>query len=373
MSSSSTPALFKPVQVGPLQLQHRIVLAPMTRFRASATHVPLPNVKEYYAQRAGAPGTLLVTEGTFIAQQAGGYPHVPGIWNDEQIAAWKEVTDAVHAKGSYIFLQLWALGRGASLAQLQSEDPSFKLVAPSRIPLKGTTDIPHELTVSEIKEYTRLYGEAAKNAVHKAGFDGVEIHSATGYLVDEFLQENSNQRTDEYGGSVENRTRFALELLAEVVAAVGADRVGFRISPWSTFQDMRMPDPVPQFSHLASQIKARFPDFAYLSVVEPRVVATDTRPDEEIAPEEQTDFLREIWAPKTYISAGAYSRELAIKGAEEKGELIAVGRYFLSNPDFVRRWKEDLPLNPYNRDTFYLQGDASSKGYTDYPFVDVKA
>ena len=177
-----------------------------------------------------------------------------------------------------------------------------------------------------------------------AGFDGVEIHGANGYLVDQFLQDVSNTRTDEYGGSVENRTRFALELLDEVVAAVGADRVGFRISPWSTFQDMRMPDPVPQFSHLASQIKARFPDFGYLSVVEPRVVATDTRPDEEIAPEEQNDFLRKIWAPLPYVSAGAYTRELALKSAEEKGELVAVGRHFISNVSRVigSGWDDDV-------------------------------
>ncbi|KAL1690864.1 hypothetical protein GGG16DRAFT_54908 [Schizophyllum commune] len=366
----ATQMLFKPVKVGPLQLQHRVVMAPMTRFRASAAHVPLPNVKEYYAQRASTAGTLLVTEGTFIAQQAGGYPHVPGIWNDEQIAAWKEVTDAVHAKGSFIFSQLWALGRGAALAQLKSEDPSFKLVAPSAIPLTGTEDMPHALTVPEIKEYIKLYGDAARKAVHQAGFDGVEIHSATGYLVDQFLQDNTNQRTDEYGGSIENRARFALELLDEVVAAVGADRVAFRVSPWSTFQEMRMKDPIPQFSYLAEQIKKRYPTFAYLSVVEPRVVATDTRPDEEIAPEEQNDFLRKIWAPLPYVSAGAYTRELALKSAEEKGELVAVGRYFISNPDLVRKWKEDLTLTPYDRDTFYLQGDASPKGYTDYPFAE---
>ncbi|KAL1700032.1 hypothetical protein EV121DRAFT_215008 [Schizophyllum commune] len=374
MSSAGIPKLFQPIKVGDLTLAHRVVLAPLTRFRHTKFgHAALPNVKEYYAQRGSTPGTLLISEATFISPQAGGYTNAPGIWSDEQISKWKEVTDSVHAKGSFIYLQLWALGRAAMASALKEEDPSFDYVAPSPIKLSDHEETPRALTVPEIKQYVEWYATAARNAVERAGFDGVEIHGANGYLIDQFLQDVSNTRTDEYGGSIENRSRFGLEVVDAVVKAVGASKTGIRLSPWGKFQDMRMKDPIPQFTHFANKIKARHPDFAYLHLVEPRVQGNMTREAADIEAHESNDFLRELWAPKPFISAGAYTREVAIKTAEEKGDIIAVGRYFISNPDLPLRWRHNLPLTEYNRDTFYLQGDASPTGYTDYPFAEKTA
>jgi NADPH2 dehydrogenase len=251
----STPKLFQPIQVGDLQLEHRVVLAPLTRVRADKKHVhQLPIAQEYYTQRASVPGTLLITEATFIAAQAGGINNVPGIWSDEQVTAWKKVsfshhspnnllictqiTESVHAKGSFIYLQLWALGRAASPKQLE-EEGSFPYVSSSDIPLSNRPKedpSPRPLTLSEIKEFVELYATAASNAVHRAGFDGVEIHGANGYLIDQFLQTTSNRRTDDYGGSVENRARFALEVTEAVVKRIGAKKTGIRFSPWGSFQ-----------------------------------------------------------------------------------------------------------------------------------------
>ncbi|KAF9020121.1 NADH:flavin oxidoreductase/NADH oxidase [Hymenopellis radicata] len=348
--------LYEPITVGPLNLQHRIVLAPLTRHRASDAHVPLPTVKEYYAQRASTPGTLLITEATFIAPKAGGFKNAPGIWNQAQIDAWKEVTDAVHAKGSFIFLQLWALGRAAEPETLRAEDPSLSYVSASNIRMSGVDEDPRPLTVDEIHEYVELYAQAARNAVQHAGFDGVEIHGANGYLLDQFLQDVSNDRTDAYGGSVENRVRFPLEVAEAVVKAVGAERTGFRVSPWSQFQDMRMKDPVPTFSYLASQLKERHPDLAYLHA--------ETETHEEI------QFLRKIWSPKKFISAGGFKKGSAETLADEADNyLVAFGRHFLANPDIYDRLKEDLQFTKYDRSSFYLFGDDTGRGYTDYPFA----
>ncbi|KIY66549.1 NADH:flavin oxidoreductase/NADH oxidase [Cylindrobasidium torrendii FP15055 ss-10] len=366
--------LYKPIKLGPLELSHRIVLAPLTRYRATDDHVPLPTVKEYYGQRASIPGTLLITEATYIAAKAGGDSNVPGIWNDAQIAAWKEVTDTVHAKGSYIFLQLWALGRAADPKELRKENPDFPYVSASNIRMKGASlsgavdEDPKPLTLDEIKEYVALYGQAATNAVHKAGFDGVEIHGANGYLPDQFLQDVSNDRTDAYGGSIENRARFALEITDACVKAVGADRVGYRVSPWSAFQDMRMEEPIPTFAYLATQLKERYPDFGYFHAVEPRVNGNVNR---EAADHENIQFLRDIWAPKVFISAGGFHKENAEALADAAdNNIIAFGRQFLANPDIHRKLVENLPVTKYDRDTFYLRGDNTGRGYTDYPVAD---
>ncbi|KAI5834690.1 FMN-linked oxidoreductase [Schizophyllum commune Tattone D] len=371
-STAATPKLFQPVKVGNLTLAHRVVLAPLTRFRnTESTYVPLGNVKEYYEQRASTPGTLLISEGVVICPEAGGCPYTPGIWSDEQIKAWKEITDRVHAKGSFIYIQLWALGRAGSAATLKTVDPSFDLVAPSAIPITGR-DTPRALTVLEIKQYVEWYARAARIAIEEAGFDGAEVHCANGYLLDQFLQDTANKRTDEYGGSVENRARFPLEVISAVVDAVGAGKVGVRLSPWNDFQDMRMKDPIPQFTYFTTQLKTQHPNLAYLHVVEPRISGIDNRADEEIGAEEQNDFLREIWAPSVVISAGGYTKETALKAAEEKGDLIAMGRWFISNPDLPVRWQKEIALSPYDRDSFYLHGNSTSLGYTDYTFA-VKA
>ncbi|EMD33584.1 hypothetical protein CERSUDRAFT_141794 [Gelatoporia subvermispora B] len=362
MSTESAPKLFQPIQVGDVQLQHRVVLAPLTRFRADKTHTHTDLAVEYYRQRASTPGTLLISEGTFINAKAGGYANVPGLWTDEQLTAWKKVTDAVHAQGSYIFCQLWALGRAANGEQLKSEDPAFDVVSASDISLKDGPKT-RALTEAEIKEYIDTYRTAAYDAVHRAGFDGVELHGANGYLIDQFLQDVTNKRTDAYGGSVENRARFALEAVDAVVGAVGAGRTGIRLSPWGEFNEMRMADPKPQFSYVVGQLKARHSDLAYVHLVEPLVNGNTER---EPNAAESNDFIRDIWLPRPLITAGGYTREAAIEQAEKTGELIAVGRYFISNPDLPLRFKYNVALTPYDRDSFYIP--ESAKGYTDLPF-----
>ncbi|KAI0342347.1 FMN-linked oxidoreductase [Trametopsis cervina] len=355
-----TPALFSPAKVGNIELQHRVVLAPLTRFRATAAHVHTKLAVEYYKQRASVPGTMLFTEATYIAAKAGGYAHAPGIYTDEQVAAWKEIVDAVHSKGSFIFLQMWALGRGALIEELEGHDyVSASDVQPSTSPIP-----PRPLTVDEIKEYVRLYTTAASNAVHRAGFDGVEVHAANGYLLDQFIQDVSNKRTDAYGGSIENRARLPLEVLDAVTAKVGAEKVGFRVSPWGRYGNMRMEDPIPQFSYLIQQISEKLPNLAYIHVVEPRM---EGYLDRKAEAGESNDFIRDIWAPRPIISAGAYTRELALEAAEKKGDLVAFGRYFISNPDLPLRLKKNLPLTNYDRDTFY--DIEAAKGYVDYTFA----
>ncbi|KAL0953036.1 hypothetical protein HGRIS_007238 [Hohenbuehelia grisea] len=369
---SNNATLFQPIKLGSLQLSHRIVLAPLTRIRATATtHVPLLPVKEYYAQRSFTPGTLLITEATTIAQEASGIDHVPGIESDAQIEAWKEIASAIHAKRSFVFMQLRAYGRAANPNFLSSMSPPVPYTAASGIPLLSR---PHEdptprpLSIADIQRYITLFAEAARRAVHDAGLDGVELHGANGYLIDQFLQDVTNDREDAYGQTIENRARFALEVLEKVVEAVGAERVGIRLSPWSMFQEMGMRDPRPTFSYLVDTIKARFPSLAYIHVVEPRVHGNEVV--ESDGADESNDFIRDIWAGRPLISAGGYTRSSALKrSAENDNELIAFGRWFIANPDLPHRLARDLPLTQYDRSSFYLAGDATGKGYTDYPFA----
>ncbi|KAI0354205.1 NADH:flavin oxidoreductase/NADH oxidase [Trametes cingulata] len=364
--ASDLPKLFQPVQVGDVTLGHRVVLAPLTRFRANSKHVHTDLAVTYYGQRAAVPGTMLITEATFIAPYAGLYANVPGIWNEEQTAAWKKASpNPLHAKGSYIYLQLWALGRAAQLSELKAENPDYPYVSASDIPLTGREGTPRPLTIPEIKQYVEAYAQAARNAVHGAGFDGVEVHGAHGYLIDQFLQDVSNKRTDEYGGSIENRCRFAFEVLDAVTKAVGEKKTGIRISPWSTFQDMRMEDPVPTFTYLVSKIAQDFPDLAFIHMVEPGVGGGS---DIETKSGESNDFIRKIWLPRPIVSAGRYTRESAIKRSEETGELAAFGRLFISNPDLPLRLRKNLPLNGWDRAVFYLPEDP--RGYIDYPFAE---
>ncbi|KAK0216371.1 hypothetical protein IW262DRAFT_1475400 [Armillaria fumosa] len=367
----STSKLFQPITVGRLSLSHRVVLAPMTRLRVNpVTFSPLlPLVKDYYVQRAKVPGTLLISEGTIVAPKASGFPGAPEIWTEEQISAWKEIVDGVHAQGSYIYLQIAAMGRQASPDFLKSRDPMFPHVAPSALPLAPDAPVPREMTKEEINEYIEFFGISAANAVHRAGFDGVEIHGANGFLVDQFLQSTSNVRNDEYGGSVEKRVKFPLEVIERVVKEVGADRVGLRLSPWNRSGGMRMEDPIPTYSYLTTKVKVLYSDFAYIHVVEVRVDGfTDLSPD-DIKESENNDFLRKIWAPKPLISAGGYTRDSGIETADEKGDLIAYGRWYISNPDLSTRLEKNIPLSKYDRPTFYISGDTTGKGFTDYPFA----
>ncbi|OSX62203.1 hypothetical protein POSPLADRAFT_1143395 [Postia placenta MAD-698-R-SB12] len=362
MSTTVVPKLFQPTKVGKTMLAHRVVMSPMTRCRANAAHVHGDLAVEYYAQRATVPGTLLITEGTIIAGKAGGYPFIPGIWSDEQVTAWKRVTDAVHAKGSRIFCQLWAIGRAAMPDVLAAE--GYELVSASDIPMKPDSKAPRALTISEIKEYIQLYTDGALNAV-RAGFDGVELHGAGGYLIDQFTQDVSNKRTDEYGGSIENRCRFALEIIESVSKAIGADKVGIKFGPWITLQGMRMADPKPTFAYLVSRIKELYPEFAYIHVMEPRV---DGNVDREVQAGESNDFLREIWLPRTYIGVGGYTREDALEQCEKTGELIAFARSFISNPDLPLRLAKNLPLTKGKREDYAPPFDG--RGYIDFPFAE---
>ncbi|KAH9031919.1 hypothetical protein EDB85DRAFT_1303051 [Lactarius pseudohatsudake] len=351
------PNLFQPIQVGTANLQHRVVLPPMKRARAGERYVLGELGLKYYKQRTSTPGTLAITEGAVIALRAGGDTNVPGIWSDEQIAAWKSITDAVHANGSFIYLQLWSLGRVA-LGDVLRKDGDYEVVGASAIPLEGY-ETPRPLTVAEIKEYVQLYATAAENAVLKAGFDGVEIQSAGGFLPDQFLQTVSNTRTDEYGGSLENRLRFVLEVTEAVVKAVGANKVGIRISPYLKERGMGMPDPIPTYTKLVTSIRDSYPDFAYLHVIEiTNVVGPVTRPS--------TKFLRDIWGDRPYIANGGYERDTAIEVVEKEGGLVSFARYFISNPDLPRRLKENIELALSDPQTWMTQG---AEGYIDYPFA----
>ncbi|KAF7792773.1 hypothetical protein EIP86_003871 [Pleurotus ostreatoroseus] len=355
--------LCTPIQVGTSSLRHRVVLAPLTRMRADDAHVPTKLMVEYYTQRASVPGTLLITESTLIAPQAGGYANVPGIWSQAQIDAWKDIVDAVHAKGSFIYVQLWASGRAAHPKVLE-EEGHYPYVSASDIALSTSPVKPRPLTLDEIKEYIQLFATAASNAVHGAGFDGVEIHGANSNLVDQFIQDVTNKRTDEYGGSIANRSRFALEVADAIVEKIGAERTGIRLSPWAHFGDMGMKNPVPQFSHVVSELARRHPSFAYVHVIEPRV---DGLQDIEIPEGQSNDFIRDIWRPRPLISAGGYNREIALDVAETKGDLIAFGRLFISNPDLPLRLLKDIPAHKGDRSTYYTHG---GEGYTDYPFAE---
>ncbi|KAH8669045.1 hypothetical protein BX600DRAFT_461135 [Xylariales sp. PMI_506] len=371
--------LFTPLKVGSTQLEHRVVMAPLTRFRATKEHVPTDVMAQYYAQRAVVPGTLLLSEATFITAKAGGYANIPGLWTEEQLAGWKKVTDAVHAKGSKMFVQLWHLGRaswpdpdGSGGAVRDEDDFDFEHdhVSSSATVMGEGLPTPRALTEEEIWATIGDYATAARDAVTKAGFDGVEIHAAHGYLIDQFTQDTCNKREDAWGGSIEKRSRFAIEVSKAVIAAVGADKVGIRLSPWSTWQGMRMADPIPQFSYLIHELRAL--NLSYLHIVEPRVHGVmDLDPKNE-----SLDFALQSWGTeKPIFVAGGFTTELAKQAVEEKYRdypvAVVFGRRFISTPDLVYRVKKGLPFNDYDRMTFYINQKAGQKvepGYIDYPY-----
>jgi NADPH2 dehydrogenase len=356
--------LFSPLTIGRSQLQHRVVMAPVTRFRAGDDHAPLPIMADYYAQRASVPGTLLITEATYISPAASGYENAPALYSQTQIKGWKRVTGAVHAKGSFIYAQLWAMGRAAKPEILERESGS-KLLAPSAIPMSAETPVPQEMNEADISDFIQDYVQAARNAVFKAGFDGVEVHAANGYLIPQFIEEGSNQRTDSWGGSIENRSRFALEVTKAVVEAVGSDRVGIRISPWSTFQGMCLTNPIPQYSHLIRSLNPLH--LAYLSLTESRVDGTD-----DAQASGSLDPFLAIWGPTSpVLLSGGFNASNAgdsVQSAADFGVDAAImfGRLFTSNPDLPYRIQNGLTLSPYNKDTFYTV--KSPVGYIDQPF-----
>lgn len=359
----SDSKIFKPLKVGNMTLRNRIGMCPLTRFRSDEAHVPLPIVTEYYAQRACEPGTLLITEATFMSHASGGYDNVPGIYSPAQIEGWRKITDAVHARGSYIYCQLWDLGRAADPKVAAKE--GFSVKSSSATPMQEGAPVPEALTVEEIKQRVRDYAQAARNAV-AAGFDGVELHAANGYLIDQFIQDTCNKRTDQYGGSIENRSRFAVEVTEAVVDAIGAERVGIRMSPWGTFQGMRMEDPVPQFTDVIRRIRKY--NLAYLHLVRSQIAGNMDVSDKSY---DSLDFAVAAWDGLPVLIAGGLrnlkdAQELVGEEYKDKDIVAMFGRYFISTPDLVFRLREGIPLTPYNRDTFYFP--KSPKGYIDYPF-----
>jgi N-ethylmaleimide reductase len=354
--------LFKPVQLGSLRLSNRIVMAPLTRSRAGKGDAPGPLNAEYYAQRASAG--LIVSEATNISQQGKGYAFTPGIYTEGQVEGWRQVTAAVHEKGGRIFCQLWHVGR-ISHPSLQ---PGGELpVAPSAIrpnqrafTERGMQDCvtPRALRSDEIPGIVEQYRHAAACA-KRAGFDGAEVHGANGYLLHQFLSDQTNHRMDAYGGSVENRSRLALEVVSAVAEVWGGDRVGIRLSPVTPANDIGDSDPMAIFSYLVDQLN-RF-DLAYLHVVEGA-----TGGSRGIVPGFDFQALRRKFRGP-YMANNGYDLELALE-AREKGlaDLICFGRPFIANPDLVERLRSGAPLNPPDPKTFYGGG---AKGYTDYPFL----
>ncbi|MFI9081767.1 alkene reductase [Streptomyces sioyaensis] len=365
------PSLFSPAKLGALSLSSRIVMSPMTRSRALADGRPGPSARLYYAQRASAG--LIIAEGTAISPEGVGNPDIPGLWNDAQIQEWKHITDAVHHAGASMVAQLWHTGR-ASHPTLQ---PGGKTpVGPSAIKISGFTFtrdgrvpyvMPRALETDEIPALVARFAKAAENA-RAAGFDGVELHAANGYLIDQFLQESANQRTDRYGGSVENRARLLLETVDALIDTVGADRVGVRISPSSTFQDMSDSQPEALFGYLLDALASR--DLAYLHLVEPGIFGDN----DSTAESRPADRIDSAWVRKRYpgrvIATGGYDRERAFR-AVESGTVDAVGfgRGFLANPDLPERLARNAELNEAQRPTFFGGDD---HGYLDYPSLEAE-
>ncbi|MFZ1027438.1 MAG: alkene reductase [Limnoraphis robusta] len=357
--------LFSPVQLGAYTLPNRIIMAPMTRLRADDT-VPTALMGIYYAQRADAG--LIVTECTMVSPLSKGYMNCPGIYSSEQVEGWKQVTQAVHDAGGRIFLQLWHSGRVAHSSLLDGETP----VAPSAIAGEGqlhtpvgkvALETPRALEIDEISEIIEQFHQGAKNA-RSAGFDGVELHGAFGYLIDQFLQDGSNQRSDQYGGTVENRARFLLEVVEAVTQVWGGDRVGIKLSPSNTFYGMKDSDPKATFSYIIQELN-RF-NLAYLHLMEPNEQDLATR--EVLHP--VLPIFRSIYSG-TIVTNGGYTQESGNAVlAENMAEAVSFGQLFLANPDLVKRFQVNAVLNEANPRTFYGQGAKDAEnGYTDYPFL----
>jgi N-ethylmaleimide reductase len=358
--------LFDSFQLGSNSLANRIVMAPMTRLRADGT-IPTQLMAEYYAQRATAG--LIITECTMISPLSQGYMNVPGIYNEEQIQGWKFVTDAVHAQGGKIFLQIWHSGRIAHSALLNGEKP----IAPSAIAATGQLhtpigkvdlEIPRALETSEIPEIIAQFRQAAINA-KQAGFDGVELHGAFGYLIDQFLQDGSNQRQDEYGGSIENRARFLLEVVEAVTQVWGGDRVGIKLSPSNTFYGMFDSDPQATFGYVIKALN----DFnlGYIHLMEANEVDLSTR--EVINP--VLPVFRPLYQGNI-ITNGGYNKETGERAiASGNAQLVSFGKPYLANPDLVQRFSMNAKLNEPNVQTFYGRGNTeeAAVGYTDYSFL----
>lgn len=352
--------LFSSFNLGGITLANRVVMAPMTRCRATSDHIPTEPMVKYYADRASAG--LIITEGTSPAPDGSGYARIPGIYNAKQIAAWKKVTAAVHAKGGHMFMQLMHTGRAS---QPLNMEPGTRVLAPSAIGLSGElwTDqqqmqkypVPVAMSDAEVEATLQAFVDSSVNAI-AAGFDGVELHSANGYLMDQFLNTASNQRTDRWGGPVENRIRFSVEAARRVAAKIGAGRVGMRVSPYGVFNDMQ---PDPQMDELYEKLCEELSKIgiAYIHVVDHSAMGAPP-----VKPEVKA-IIRKKFAG-AYILSGGY--DAARAGADldsGAGDLVAFGRPFISNPDLVAKLKADQPLTPFDMATFYTPGEP---GYNSY-------
>ncbi|KAK2425699.1 12-oxophytodienoate reductase 1 [Trifolium repens] len=351
--------LLTPYKMGNFNLSHRVVLAPLTRIR-SYGNVPQPHAVLYYSQRA-SKGGLLIAEATGVSDTAQGYPDTPGVWTKEQVEAWKPIVDAVHAKGATFFCQIWHVGRVSNSgyqpngqAPISSTDKSltsndFEKFTP-----------PRRLRTDEIPDIVNDFRLAARNAI-EAGFDGVEIHGAHGYLLEQFMKDKVNDRTDEYGGSLENRCRFALEVVEAVVNEIGADKVGIRLSPFAEHSEAGDSNPTELGLYVVNALNKY--NILYCHVVEPRIKSSN----ETVESPHSLVPLRKAFNG-TFLVAGGYDRQDGINAiAENKADLVVYGRLFLANPDLPKRFALNAPLNKYNRETFYINDPVL--GYTDYPFL----
>ncbi|ROQ20423.1 MULTISPECIES: alkene reductase [Marinimicrobium] len=352
------PHLTDPIRIGDLQLSNRIIMAPLTRCRASKGRVPNDMMAEYYRQRAGAG--MILTEATSVTHMGVGYPNTPGIWSEDQVAGWRKVTQAVHAEGGKILLQLWHVGRISDPVYLEGELP----VAPSAIRPEGHVSLirpkkeyvtPRALTLDEIPELVEAYRRGAENA-RRAGFDGVEIHGANGYLLDQFLQTNSNQRTDQYGGSIENRARLLLEVTDAVLSVWEPGRVGVHLAPRGDGHDMGDEDPAALFGYVARELGKR--ELAFLC-------SREHEAEDSLGPDLKAQF------GGVYIANENYEKTSAERWlAEGKADAVAFGRLYIANPDLAERFAQDAPLNEPDPTTFYASGP---EGYTDYPSLKYSA
>src|ERR1700722_20075974 len=356
----TTPSkLLEPYKLGPITLSNRLVMAPLTRNRAVEGRVPSPLAVEYYGQRASAG--LLITEASQVSQQGQGYQDTPGIYSKEQVAGWRKVTDRVHERGGHIFLQAWHVGR---ISHTSLQPNGGAPVAPSAIRANGKTFVggtfadvsePRALALEEIPGIIESFKRATANVL-EAGFDGIEVHAANGYLLDQFARDGTNKRTDAYGGSIENRAKLTLEISKAVAAEAGPERTRIRISPVTPANDISDSDPQALFDYIVDHLNA-------LKLVYIHVIEGATAGARDIAPFDYRALRNRFKG--AYIANNGYDFKLANKAlSANEADLIAFGKLFISNPDLVERFKRGAPLNTPDRDTFYGGG---AKGYTDYP------
>nr|QLI42753.1 12-oxophytodienoate reductase-like protein [Nigella sativa] len=365
-STEAIIPLMTPYKMGNFLLSHRVVLAPLTRQR-SFGNVPQPHAILYYSQRT-TKGGLIISEATGVSDTAQGYAHTPGIWTKEQVEAWKPIVDAVHSKGGIFFCQIWHVGRVSNSgfqpngkAPISSTDkPLAPQIRANGVDVADFTP-PRRLKTEEIPQIVDDFRTAARNAM-EAGFDGIEIHGAHGYLLDQFMKDHVNDRTDEYGGSLENRCRLPLEVVEAVSNEIGADRVGIRLSPFASYMESGDSNPEALGLYMAESLSKY--GILYCHMVEPRMrlVGEKFETPHSLLP------MRKAFKG-TFIAVGGYNREDGNKAiAEDYADLVAYGRWFLANPDLPRRFELDAPLNKYNRETFYITDPVV--GYVDYPFLE---